>query len=329
MCIVEPVKMAYNHGEFKTKMTIGGFIMKNLVLNNGVEMPAIGLGVMQGTQKESEEAVLSAIETGYRLIDTASAYMNEKSVGEGIRRSGVKRSDLFVTTKLWVTDYGTEEAKRGFEASLRRLGTDYVDLYLLHQPMPTEFDKTVSAYKAVESFLKDGRAKAIGVCNFAPAHLERLMKETNIVPAVNQVEVHPFFVQKELRAANAKLGIKTQAWSPIAGIHVYMPNSKETLNPHKHPTLLALGEKYKKTPAQIMLRWHIQIGNSAIPKSVNAARIKENFEVFDFSLSPDEISSIEKLDTGVRGGPDPEIITTTTFGFTINNSPEADNANRG
>jgi diketogulonate reductase-like aldo/keto reductase len=192
--------------------------------------------------------------------------------------------------------------------------------------MPTEFYKTVAAYKTVETFLKEGRAKAIGVCNFSTAHLERLLHETSIVPAVNQIEVHPFFVQKELRAANAKLGIKTQAWSPIAGIHVYIPNSQDTLNPHKHPTLLALGEKYKKTPAQIMLRWHIQIGNSAIPKSVNAGRIKENFDVFDFSLTPEEISNIEKLDTGVRGGPDPEIITTTTFGFSIDNSPEADNA---
>ncbi|MBI1759917.1 MAG: aldo/keto reductase [Acidobacteria bacterium] len=300
----------------------------DLTLNNGTTMPAIGLGVMQGTQKESEEAVLSAIETGYRLIDTASAYMNEKSVGEGIRRSGINRSDLFVTTKLWVTDYGTEEAKRGFEASLRRLGTDYVDLYLLHQPMPTEFDKTVAAYKAAETFLKKGRAKAIGVCNFAPAHLERLINETSVVPAVNQIEVHPFFIQRELRAVNTKLGIKTQAWSPLAGIHVYMPNSKDTLNPHKHPTLVALGEKYEKTPAQIMLRWHVQIGNCAIPKSVNADRIKENFAVFDFALTPEDILSIENLDTGVRGGPDPEIITTTTFGFTIDNSPQADNANR-
>jgi diketogulonate reductase-like aldo/keto reductase len=254
--------------------------------------------------------------------------MNEKSVGEGIRRSGINRSDLFVTTKLWVSDYGTESAERGFDASLRRLGTDYVDLYLLHQPMPTEFEKTISAYKAAETFLKEGRVKAIGVCNFGPQHLDRLMKDTYVVPAVNQVEVHPFFIQKELRAFNAKLGIKTQAWSPIAGIHVYMPNAPEGLNPHKHPTLVALGKKYHKTPAQIMLRWHIQIGNSAIPKSVNPKRIKENFAVFDFTLTAEELLSIERLDTGVRGGPDPEIITTTTFGFSIDNSPEADDINR-
>lgn len=291
-------------------------------------MPAIGLGVMQGTQRESEEAVLFAIESGYRLIDTASAYLNEKSVGEGIRRSGIKRSDLFITTKLWVTDYCTESTKIAFEASLRRLGTDYVDLYLLHQPVPTEFDKTVAAYKTAETFLSDGRARAIGVSNFSASHLERLMNETSIVPAVNQIEVHPFFIQKELRAVNAKLGIKIQAWSPLAGIHVYVPNSKDALNPHKHPTLVALGEKYKKTPAQIMLRWHIQIGNCAIPKSFNAARIKENFAIFDFELSAEDISSIDKLNTGVRGGPDPEIITTTTFGFTIDNSPQADDAFR-
>lgn len=278
--------------------------MDKLILNNGIKMPALGLGVMQGTQQESMAAVQSAIESGYRLIDTASAYMNEKSVGEGIHRSGIKRSDLFVTTKLWVSDYGTESAKRGFDASLRRLGTDYVDLYLLHQPMPTEFEKTIAAYKAAETFLKEGRAKAIGVCNFGPHHLDRLMKEANVVPAVNQVEVHPFFIQKELRAFNAKLGIKTQAWSPIAGIHVYIPNAPEGLNPHNHPVLVALGEKYHKTPAQIMLRWQIQIGNSAIPKSVNPKRIKENFDVFDFTLTAAEIASIENLDTGVRGGPD-------------------------
>ena len=299
--------------------------MHYLTLNNGTTMPVLGLGVMQGTQKESMEAVQEAIETGYRLIDTASAYMNEKSVGEGISRSGIKRSDLFVVTKLWISDYGTESAKRGFEASLRRLGTDYVDLYLLHQPLPTEFDKTVDAYKAAEIFLNEGRAKAIGVSNFGMKHLENLMKETSVVPAVNQIEVHPFFIQKELRAVNAKLGIITQAWSPLAGIHVYVPNSKEILNPHKHPVLVALGEKYDKTPAQIMLRWHIQIGNCVIPKSVNASRIKENFDVFDFTLTAEDIMSIEKLDTGVRGGPDPEVITTKTYAFAIDNSPEADN----
>lgn len=298
--------------------------MNTLTLSNGTAMPSLGLGVMQGTQEESRDAVQSAIEMGYRLIDTAAAYMNERSVGEGIRRSGVKRSDLFVTTKLWVTDYGTDSAKRGFEASLRRLGTDYVDLYLLHQPMPREFDKTVEAYKAAEVFLREGRAKAIGVCNFGAQHFERLLKQTDVVPAVNQIEVHPFFVQKDLRALNAKLGIKTQAWSPLAGIHVYMPNAPEGLNPHKHPLLVALGEKYNKTPAQVMLRWHVQSGNCAIPKSVNPKRIQENFAVFDFALTKDEILSIDKLDTGVRGGPDPETITTTTFGFTIDNSPEAD-----
>jgi len=300
--------------------------MTNLTLNNGTTMPALGLGVMQGTLEESRDAVQSAIETGYRLIDTASAYMNETAVAEGIRRSGIERPDLFVTTKLWISDYSTESAKRGFEASLRRLGTDYVDLYLLHQPLPSEFDKTIAAYKAAEEFLADGRARAIGVCNFGAENLERLMSETSVVPAVNQIEVHPFFIQSALRAKNANLGIQTQAWSPLAGIHVYMPEAQEALNPHKHPTLVALGEKYDKTPAQVMLRWHIQIGNSAIPKSVSASRIKENFDVFDFALAPDEIVSIEALDTGVRGGPDPAIITTEMFGFAVDNSPEADGA---
>jgi diketogulonate reductase-like aldo/keto reductase len=194
--------------------------------------------------------------------------------------------------------------------------------------MTNEFDRSLAAYKSIETFVKDGRAKAIGVSNFGPKHLERLMSEAGVIPAVNQVEIHPFFVQKELRQLHRTLGIATQAWSPIAGINVYVPNAKDVLNPHKHPTLLALSEKYRNSPAQVMLRWHIQVGNCAIPKSIHPERIKENFNVSDFSLSPEEISSIDKLDAGVRGGPNPDAIDTRSFTFTVDNTVEADKANR-
>lgn len=301
----------------------------DLKLNNDVFMPALGLGVFQSPPKETVEAVTAALQTGYRLIDTAASYMNEKQVGEGLQRSGVKRSDVFIVTKLWISDYGKEEAKTAFEASLRRLGTDYVDLYLLHQPMTNEFDRTIAAYQTMESFLKEGRARAIGVSNFNQGHLEKLMSETSVKPAVNQVELHPFFIQKDLRALHKKLGIVTQSWSPLGGIQVYRPKDPNAvLNAMKHPTILALAEKYKKTPAQVVLRWQLDLGNCAIPKSVHAHRIKENFDVFDFTLLPEEIANIDKLDTSVRGGPNPDAIDTKTFTLKIDNSPEADSAVR-
>lgn len=301
----------------------------DLILNNSTHMPALGLGVFQSPPKETAEAVEAALRAGYRLIDTAAAYMNEKQVGEGIKRSGVNRDDIFVVTKLWISDYGREEAKVAFDASLRRLGTDYVNLYLMHQPMPTDFDRTIAAYRSMEGFLKEGRAKAIGVSNFSPAHLEKLMTQTSVVPAVNQVELHPFFVQKELTAFHKKLGIITQSWSPIGGIHRYRPSDPSVvLDALSHPVTLALAEKYKKTPAQVVLRWQIDHGYCAIPKSVHTDRIKENFGVFDFKLSAEEIANIDQLDNGVRGGPNPETIDTKTFTFAINNSPEADSAAR-
>lgn len=298
-------------------------------LNNNVEMPSLGLGVFQSPPKETIEAVKTALQTGYRLIDTAASYMNEKQVGIGLQESGVKREDVFIVTKLWISDYGAEEAKVAFDASLRRLGTDYVDLYLMHQPMPTEFNRTIAAYKTMESFLKEGRARAIGVSNFSPTHLENLMRETSIVPAVNQVELHPFFIQKELRAVHKKLGIATQSWSPIGGIHRYRPSDPNAvLNALSHPAVLAIAEKYNKTPAQVVLRWQIDHGNCAIPKSVHANRIKENFGVFDFKLSEEELGKIDQLDAGVRGGPNPETLDTKTFSFKVDNSPEADSAEK-
>jgi diketogulonate reductase-like aldo/keto reductase len=283
-----------------------------LKLNNGVVMPQLGLGVFQSPPDQTLTAVEAALRGGYRLIDTAAAYMNEEQVGEAIRRSGLKRSDVFVTTKLWISDYGYDRALHGFERSLRKLGLDYVDLYLLHQPVPTEFDDTVAAYRAAEKLLADKRVRAIGVSNFSAKHIDDLMKTATVMPAVNQVELHPFFAQRELRAEHAKRGIITQAWSPIGGINRYRPNAP-TEDPFSHPTIRALAEKYRKTPAQVMLRWHIENGVSPIPKSVKPERIAENIDVFNFTLSRDEVASIEALDKGVRSGPDPETLSLKTF----------------
>jgi diketogulonate reductase-like aldo/keto reductase len=291
-----------------------------LELHSGVTMPALGLGVFQSPPEETVGAVETAIRDGYRLIDTAAAYFNEEEVGEGIRRSGVDRAELFVTTKLWISDYGYDSALRAFDASLRRLGLDSIDLYLLHQPVPNDFDDTVAAYKAAEKIVADGRARAIGVSNFSGQHLAELMSRTDVVPAVNQVELHPYFTQPELRDLHARHGIVTQAWSPLGGVKVYMaPDADSPKNALEDPAITDLASKYGKTPAQVILRWHLQHGFSAIPKSVRPNRIAENFDVFDFVLSPDEIAAIDALDTGVRGGPDPDTIDTKTLSLTIDN----------
>lgn len=291
-----------------------------LTLNNGVAMPALGLGVFQSPPEETVSAVETALRDGYRLIDTAAAYENEREVGEGIRRAGVDRDEIFVTTKLWISDYGADKARVGFEASLRRLGVDHVDLYLLHQPVPTHFDDTIAAYKAAEGFLADGRARAIGASNFSPDHLRRLIDATDVVPAVNQVELHPYFTQPALRAVHDELGIVTQAWSPIGGILVYRPGTDESHGPLTDPVVTDLAAKYGKTPAQVVLRWHIEHGFCAIPKSVRPARIAENFDVLDFSLSAEEVAAIDALDKGVRGGPDPELLSPETYPKVVDNS---------
>lgn len=288
----------------------------SIKLRNGVEMPQLGLGVFQSPPDQTLMAVEAALRGGYRLIDTAAAYMNEEQVGEGIRRSGLERSDVFVTTKLWISDYGHDRALHGFERSLRKLGLDHVDLYLLHQPVPTEFDNTVAAYRAAEQLLADKRVRAIGVSNFSAKHIDNLMQTATVMPAVNQVELHPFFAQRELRAEHAKRGIVTQAWSPIGGINRYRPGAK-TEDPFSHPTIRGLAEKYRKTPAQVMLRWHIENGVSPIPKSVKPERIAENIDVFDFTLTGDEVASIEALDKGVRSGPDPETFSLKVYDFRI------------
>jgi diketogulonate reductase-like aldo/keto reductase len=291
-----------------------------LRLNNGVEMPVLGLGVFQSSPKETSAAVETAIADGYRLIDTAASYDNEREVGGAIRASGIDRGELFITTKLWFSDYGYDEALVGFEGCLRRLGLDYVDLFLLHQPVPVDFDATVAAYEAIEQMVSERRAHAIGVANFSEQHLENLMQRTEVVPAVNQVELHPFFTQRPLREFHAEHGIKTEAWSPLGGIHRYRPaDPNAVLNALEHPTVTSIAEKYGKTSAQVLLRWHIEHGIVAIPKSVKAHRIKENIDVFDFHLTADEVASIDALDTGVRGGPDPETLNMTTYPKTVEN----------
>jgi diketogulonate reductase-like aldo/keto reductase len=289
-------------------------------LNNGVELPPLGLGVFQSPPAETVGAVEAAIASGYRLVDTAAAYGNEREVGEGIRRSGIDRGEVFVATKLWISDYGYEQALVGFDGCLRRLGLDYVDLFLLHHPVPSDFDGTVAAYKAAEQMLADGRARAIGVSNFSERHLENLFSQTEVVPAVNQVELHPFFTQQALRDFHAANGIVTQAWSPLGGVNRYRPSdASDVKNPLEHATIVELAAKYGKTPAQVVLRWHLEHGISAIPKSVKPHRIAENFDVFDFALTPDEVAAIDALDTGARGGPDPELVNTELYPFKVEN----------
>jgi diketogulonate reductase-like aldo/keto reductase len=286
-------------------------------LNNGVEIPAIGLGVYQTPPEETVAAVVSALKAGYRHIDTAAAYGNEKEVGQGIRDSGVPREDIFIETKVWISDFGYDETLHAFEKSAAKLGVDQIDLLILHQALPSEFDKTVAAYKALEKLLADGKVRAIGVSNFMVDHLTSLLGQTDIVPAINQIELHPYFQQPEVHAFGTERGILTQAWSPIGGITSYRDSEKRSFD---EPVILAIGEKYGKSAAQVMLRWHIQNGVQVIPKSTKDERIAENFDVFDFELSADEIEQIDALDTGVRGGPEPEFITLDNFGMPI---PEA------
>jgi diketogulonate reductase-like aldo/keto reductase len=289
-----------------------------LTLNNGVEIPAVGYGVFQTPPDETITAVQSALTAGYRHIDTAAAYGNEREVGEGIRRSGVPRSEIFVETKVWISDYGYDATLHAFDKSAAKLGVDRLDLMILHQPLPGEFDLTVGAYQALEKLLADGVVRAIGVSNFMPDHLDQLRTMTSVVPAVNQIEVHPYFRQSQLLDLNAELGILSQAWSPIGGITFYRDGSHgSTL---KDPVIVAIAAAHDRTPAQVMLRWHLQQGRQVIPKSVQAGRIAENIDVFSFDLSAEQLAAIDALDTGVRGGPAPETLTREKYGRPI---PEA------
>jgi len=289
-----------------------------LTLNNGTEMPALGLGVFQTPPDETADAVATALAAGYRHVDTAAAYLNERGVGEGLRRSGVDRSEVFLETKVWISDYGYDATLHAFDKSIGKLGVDQLDLLILHQPLPSRFDLTLEAYRALETLLADGRVRAIGVSNFMPEHLEQLLGTASVVPALNQVEVHPYFSQPDVLTANAEHGILTQAWSPIGGITFYREGyASSTL---EDPTITGIAAEHGRSPAQVMLRWHLQQGRSAIPKSTHPTRIAENLDVFDFALSEPELAAITALDRGVRGGPDPAAITLETFGRGI---PEA------
>jgi diketogulonate reductase-like aldo/keto reductase len=288
-----------------------------ITLNNGVALPALGLGVFQNPPEETVGAVAAAIATGYRLIDTAAAYGNEREVGEGLRRSGLDRAEVFLQTKVWISDYGYDATLQAFDKSARKLGVDQIDLLLLHQPLSAAFDRTRDAYRALEQLLAEGRVRAIGVSNFMPAHLDRLLRATSVVPAVNQIEVHPYFQQTALQRLHAQHGIATQAWSPMGGITSYRGGQKSTF---EDPTLREIARQHGKSAAQVMLRWHLQAGRSAIPKSTKPARIAENFDVLDFELSSEQIAAIDALDTGARSGPDPDSITLENYGIAI---PEA------
>jgi diketogulonate reductase-like aldo/keto reductase len=288
-----------------------------LKLNNDVTMPALGLGVFQTPPEETVASVEAALGVGYRLIDTAASYSNEREVGEGVRRSSIARDDVFLETKVWISDYGNDATLHAFDKSAVKLGVDQLDLLLLHQPLSSRFDLTLDAYRALEKLLADGKVRAIGVSNFMPEHLDRLLTETSVVPAVNQVELHPYFQQTSLQSQHAENGIVIQAWSPIGGITSYRGGEKSTFD---DPTLLEIAREHGKSAAQVMLRWHLQKGRSAIPKSTKPARIAENFDIFDFELASEQVAAIEALNTGLRGGPDPDSITLEAYGREI---PEA------
>jgi 2,5-diketo-D-gluconate reductase A len=264
-----------------------------ITLNNNVQIPQLGFGVFQVPAEDAERVVSTALETGYRSIDTAAAYHNEEGVGRAIASSGLARDAVFVTTKLWNSDHGYDQALRAFDASAGRLGLDTVDLYLIHWPVPTA-DRYVETWKALEKLAADGRVRAIGVSNFTVEHLRRLFAETGTVPAVNQVELHPHFQQTDLRAEHAEHGIATEAWSPL-GQGAALSDA----------TITRLAKQHGVTPAQVVLRWHLQVGNIVIPKSVTPVRIQENFDVFTFDLSAEDLSAIADLETGRRIGPDP------------------------
>jgi diketogulonate reductase-like aldo/keto reductase len=279
-------------------------------MNNGVEMPALGFGVFQTPPDVTSASVAEALTVGYRLIDTAASYFNEREVGEGIRRSGLDRSEVFIETKVWISDYGYEQTLQAFEKSAGKLGVEQINLLLLHQPLPTRFDRTVEAYRALETLLADGRVRAIGVSNFMPDMLADLLDRSTVVPAVNQVEVHPYFTQSDVQRANDAHGIITQAWSPMGGITSYRGGGSSTFD---DPVLARIAAEHGKTPAQVMLRWHLQEGRSAIPKSVKPERIAANFDVFDFDLTDDQLRAIDGLNTDVRGGPEPKDVTLESF----------------
>jgi 2,5-diketo-D-gluconate reductase A len=267
----------------------------NVQLNNGVEIPQLGFGVFQIKPEDTVEAVTEALRIGYRHIDTAQMYGNEKEVGQAIAQSGLDPSEIFVTSKLNNNRQSFDDALLAFDETMNKLALERIDLFLIHWPLPTVRDY-VEAWKALERVYSEGRARSIGVSNFQPHHLRKLHAETEVRPAVNQIELHPFLTQDELRAFDAEHGIATEAWSPIAQGGVL-----------DNPTILELARAHGKTPAQVVLRWHLQLGNIVFPKSVNPKRIQENFEIFDFELSDGDLGMISALNRNERTGPDPDV----------------------
>ncbi len=272
-----------------------------VAFHDGHKIPQVGLGVWRASQDEARAAVREALNAGYRHVDTASIYGNEEGVGAGIREAGLPREDVFVTTKVWNSDQGFESTKAAARASLARLGLDHVDLLLIHWPVASA-DRYVDTWKAMIELRDEGLASSIGVSNFTPATLARIVEETGEVPVLNQIEVHPYLQQEAMRAVNAETGALTEAWSPLGQSHVL-----------SDPVVESLAEKHGKTPAQIVIRWHVQLGNIVIPKSVTPARIVANIDVFDFELDIDDRAAIASLDRAERFGPDPE-----TFGSGAN-----------
>jgi 2,5-diketo-D-gluconate reductase A len=269
----------------------------NVSLSDGVEIPQLGFGVFQVPPDETRRAVEDALAAGYRHLDTAAAYRNERGVAAGIAAAGVPREEIFITTKLWNTDQGFEATLAAFDKSIEALDTAHVDLYLIHWPAPSR-DLYLDTWRAFERIQAEGGARSIGVSNFRVADLERLLAEVERMPTINQIELHPLLQQAELRAWHAEHGIATEAWSPLAQGEVL-----------KDDTLVTIAAHHERTVAQVILRWHLQLGNVVIPKSVTPARVRENIDIFDFELSEDDLAAIARLDAGHRTGPDPE-----TFG---------------
>lgn len=266
-----------------------------LTLNDGHKAPQLGYGVFQIPNDDTSRAVQEALKAGYRSIDTAAIYKNEEGVGQGMERSGVARADIFLTSKLWNSEQGFDSTLRAFDASVKKLGIDYLDMYLIHWPTPKN-DRYVDTWKAFIRLREEGRIRSIGVSNFQPDHLERIVKETGVAPVVNQIELHPDFAQNDVVAANRAHQVITEAWSPLG-------QGGDLL---KNETLVTLGKTYSKSPAQVVLRWHVQLGHMVIPKSVTPERIRSNINVFDFELTADDMAAIAKLDSGKRMGPNPD-----------------------